>query len=197
MMRETILTYLENALEKKLGEEYDFSIDFLPNQQIIQVGFRLFGENKEKISLEDAKHQESHEEFIEFQDFAYFYEEGKVNPEVLDGFAYIPFDRKKGIQTGVIDAFTESFYETAERGQEDLLDFLLAVDLLQKIENKTDEEIKNLFSELSAQHQDILIQSLEKVPKFELYWNKESFQKRIEQSLATERGQVFLPYPKY
>lgn len=123
MKKENILTYLEESLLKALGDT-DFAIDWDNKNRTIEVIVALFAENKAEGMIEDESGVQTEEEYIEFEDSILFYEEGKSEPNPEDYLAVFPYDRKKGIAKGEIDAVANYLADVLVDGQDDLLDFL-------------------------------------------------------------------------
>ncbi|MGM0126061.1 hypothetical protein IGI37_003462 [Enterococcus sp. AZ194] len=123
MKKQTLLTYLDERINKKITE-YDVAIDWDKANHTIEVIVRLFGENKSQIEIDDAEGIASEEEIIEFEDGVLFYNPEKSKFSEDDFLTAIPFEGKKGIQKAVLDGFVDYLNEVLDKGQSDLLDFL-------------------------------------------------------------------------
>ena len=66
MAKETMLTFLDEQLNKKLTD-YDVAIDWDAKNHTIELVFLLFAENKEQWMIDDAQGTDSSEEVIEFE----------------------------------------------------------------------------------------------------------------------------------
>lgn len=125
MKKETMLDYLDKELNEKI-RDFDTAIDWDTRNHTIEVVVRLFAENKDGETIDDAQGVLSEEEVIEFEDGVIFYNEQKTKqkPDSQDYLAVIPFDGKKGIQQSTIDGFLIYLNEVLIDGQDDLLEFL-------------------------------------------------------------------------
>ncbi|WP_207871620.1 hypothetical protein DOK78_000010 [Enterococcus sp. DIV2402] len=123
MAKETLITYLDKQLTKKITE-YDTAIDWDAKNHTIELVIRLFAENAAGTVIDDAEGVESEEEIIEFEDGILFYNPQKSRFDEEDYLAIIPYEGKKGIQQAVIDGLVDYLQEVLDQGQSDLLDFL-------------------------------------------------------------------------
>ncbi len=123
MSKENMLDYLENSLITSFGDR-EFAIDWDVREHRIEVLFRLFTENKKGNVIEDESGVQSEEAYIEFEDSLVFYSTDKKTPSKEDYLTIIPFDRKKGIEKGIIEAVTTYLNDVLVDGEVDLLDFL-------------------------------------------------------------------------
>ncbi len=123
MTKETLITYLDKQLTKKITE-YDTAIDWDAKNHTIELVIRLFAENAAGTVIDDAEGVESEEEIIEFEDGILFYNPQKSRFDEEDYLAIIPYEGKKGIQQAVIDGLVDYLQEVLDQGQSDLLDFL-------------------------------------------------------------------------
>ncbi|MGM0218106.1 DUF3013 family protein [Enterococcus sp. AZ126] len=123
MKKDTMLTYLDQQITKKITE-YDVALDWNTRNHSIEVIFRLFAENKLNEQIDDATGTISEEEIIEFEDGVLFYNPEKSPVDENDYLAVIPYEGKKGIKQSVLDGFVEYLNEVLAEGQSDLLDFL-------------------------------------------------------------------------
>ena len=67
MAKETMLTYLDEQLTKRLPD-YDVAIDWDVKNHTVELVIRLFAENPTKLHLDDAQGVASEEEVIEFEE---------------------------------------------------------------------------------------------------------------------------------
>lgn len=123
MAKETMITYLDKQLTKKITE-YDTAIDWEAKNHTIELVIRLFAENTTGSVIDDAEGVASEEEVIEFEDGILFYHPEKSRFEEEDYLAVIPYEGKKGIEQAVIDGLVDYLQEVLDQGQSDLLDFL-------------------------------------------------------------------------
>lgn len=125
MKKETMLDYLDRQLSEKINE-FDTAIDWDTRNHTIELIVRLFAENKDGESIDDAQGVVSEEEVIEFEDGLIFYNEQKTKqkPDSEEYLAVIPFDGKKGLKKSVIDGTLAYLNEVLIDGQDELLDFL-------------------------------------------------------------------------
>lgn len=122
-MKNNMLTELEKQLEKYL-RDFDFAIDWDVKQHRIELSVVLFAENKLNDVIEDEEGVQSEEEVIEFEDSLVLYADDKMQPDDMEYLAVIPFNRKKGMTQGEIQALAQYLADVLVDGQDDLLDFL-------------------------------------------------------------------------
>ena len=125
MAKETLLTYLDEQIEKKLAD-FDVAIDWDTRNHTIEVIVRLYAENTNHMAIDDQEGVRSEEEIIEFEDAILLYDDQKAVFDEDDYLAVIPFAGKKGMQQKVIDALITYLPEILVKGQDDLLDFLVS-----------------------------------------------------------------------
>lgn len=123
MKKQTMLTYLDERISKKITE-YDVAIDWDKANHTIEVIVRLFGENKSQVEIDDVQGVASEEEIIEFEDGILLYNPQKSTVSESDFLAVIPYEGKKGISQAMIDGLVDYLNEVLDQGQSDLLDFL-------------------------------------------------------------------------
>ncbi len=123
MAKETILTYLDQQLTKKLTD-YDTAIDWDARNHTIEIIVRLFAENQSGTAISDAAGVASEEEIIEFEDGILLYNPQKSRVDAEDYLAVIPFEGKKGIAQATLDGLVDYLQDILDQGQSDLLDFL-------------------------------------------------------------------------
>ena len=148
-MKENMLTALETQLLNKLND-VDFAIDWDVKQHRIEISVVLFAENKLNDVIEDEDGVQSEEEVIEFEDSLVLYADDKQEPDELDYLAVIPFDRKKGMTKGEIEALASYLSDVLVNGQDDLLDFLMD-ETIETFELVWNEEE---FAEMKKTYQD-------------------------------------------
>lgn len=86
-MKTNILTYLDDALTKKVSD-YDVALDWDKKNHTIEIVLRLFAENKEKLTIDDATGVESEEEIIEFEDGILLFNPAKSKFNEADYLAF-------------------------------------------------------------------------------------------------------------
>ena len=123
MKKETMLTYLDQRLNKEITE-YDVALDWDTKTHSIEVIVRLFAENSQQEKIDDIEGTVSEEEIIEFEDGILFYNPQKQEVDAEDYLAVIPYEGKKGMKKSILDGFVSYLHEVLIEGQSDLLDFL-------------------------------------------------------------------------
>lgn len=122
-MKTNILTYLDEALTKKVSD-YDVALDWDKKNHTIEIVLRLFAENKEKLTIDDATGVESEEEIIEFEDGILLFNPAKSKFNEADYLAVLPYEGKKGMAKAMLDGLVDYLKDVLDKGQSDLLDFL-------------------------------------------------------------------------
>ena len=122
-MKTNILTYLDEALTKKIPD-YDVALDWDKKNHTIEIVLRLFAENKAKLTIDDAAGVESEEEIIEFEDGILLFNPQKSKFEETDYLAVLPYEGKKGMPKAMLDGLVDYLQLVLDEGQSDLLDFL-------------------------------------------------------------------------
>lgn len=150
MAKETMLSYLDTQLNKKLSE-YDIAIDWDTKNHTIEVMFRLFAENKTQLSLDDAEGVTSEEEVIEFEDGIIFYDQTKSKLDAEDFLATLAFEGKKGVSKATIHALVRYLPEILTTGQDELMDFLMSEEI-EVFELKFDQEVFNRYVNEESEH---------------------------------------------
>lgn len=148
-MKNNMLTELEKQLEKYLGD-FDFAIDWDVKQHRIELSVVLFAENKLNDVIEDEEGVQSEEEVIEFEDSLVLYADDKMQPDDMEYLAVIPFNRKKGMTQGEIQALAQYLADVLVDGQDDLLDFLND-DTIETFELVWNDEV---FEEMKQQNKE-------------------------------------------
>ncbi|MBP2099413.1 DUF3013 family protein [Enterococcus rivorum] len=123
MKKETMLTYLDQRLNKEITE-YDVALDWDTKTHSIEVIVRLFAENSQQEKIDDIEGTVSEEEIIEFEDGILFYNPQKQEVDAEEYLAVIPYEGKKGMKKSILDGFVSYLHEVLIEGQSDLLDFL-------------------------------------------------------------------------
>jgi hypothetical protein len=123
MAKETILTYLDKQLTKKIPE-YDVALDWDARNHTIELVLHLFAENPNHLQVDDAQGVASEEEIIEFEDGILLVNPQKSSFSEEDFLAVIPYEGKKGMQKALLDALVDYIKEILTEGESDLLDFL-------------------------------------------------------------------------
>lgn len=123
MAKETMLTYLDEQLTKRLPD-YDVAIDWDVKNHTVELVIRLFAENPTKLHLDDAQGVASEEEVIEFEDGVLLVDPKKSNYEATDYLAVYPYEGKKGLRQAELDSFVTYLQEVMDEGLSNLLDFL-------------------------------------------------------------------------
>lgn len=123
MAKETMLTYLDQRLTKKITD-YDVALDWDRRNHTIEIVFRLFAENQEQLQIDDVEGVASQEEIIEFEDGILLFDPQKSTFDESDYLAAIPYEGKKGIQQAILDGLVDYLKDVLDQGQSDLLDFL-------------------------------------------------------------------------
>lgn len=123
MAKETMLTYLDQALTKNLPD-YDVALDFDSRNHTIEIVVRIFAENKENLAIDDAAGVESTEEIIEFEDGILLFDPAKSKFDEEDYLVALPYEGKKGIKKAILDGLVAYLKDVLDEGQSNLLDFL-------------------------------------------------------------------------
>lgn len=123
MAKETMLTYLDQALTKKIPD-YDVALDFDSRNHTIEIVVRLFAENKESLAIDDANGVASAEEIIEFEDGILLFDPAKSKFDAEDYLATLSYEGKKGAKRALLDGLVDYLKDILDEGQSDLLDFL-------------------------------------------------------------------------
>lgn len=123
MAKETMVTYLDNYLNKKIPD-YELALDWDTRNHSFEIAFRIYGENKGQIQLDDVDGVASEEEIIEFEDAILLVDPEKSTYDSEDFLAVIPYEGKKGMKKNDLTAVVDYLKEVIEEGQSDLLDFL-------------------------------------------------------------------------
>ena len=122
MTKKDMIDYLDNTLSEA-NLEFDWSIEWKKRQHVIEVTFTLYAETTPELVIQDVEGTVNTENIIQFEDAVCFYNPEKSKIIVDDYLAAFPFDLKKGIEKGFIDALVKMLRIVATEGQSDLLDF--------------------------------------------------------------------------
>lgn len=123
MAKETMVTYLDNYLNKKIPD-YELALDWDTRNHSFEIAFRIYGENKGQIEIDDADGVASEEEIIEFEDAILLVDPDKSKYDADDYLAVIPYEGKKGMKKNELTAVVDYLKDVIDEGQSDLLDFL-------------------------------------------------------------------------
>ncbi|MCL2680920.1 MAG: DUF3013 family protein [Streptococcaceae bacterium] len=120
MAKYGFLDILEEELKNNFS--YDYEINWDKKNFAVEVNFLLEVENKEGLALTDANQIES-EENILFEDGMIFYNPDKSKMEEEDYLTTIVYS-DKGLSQEFLSYFVNFLQETADKGLDDLMDFL-------------------------------------------------------------------------
>lgn len=121
-MKKDFLHYLDERLEKI--SDHEIALDWDTKNHTIEIVIRLFAENKEGQTIDDATGTISEEEIIEFEDGILLYNPQKSTFDPEDYLVTLPYEGKKGLSKGFIDGLVDYLEEVLNQGLDDLLDFL-------------------------------------------------------------------------
>lgn len=157
MAKKTMVSYLAEELESQLAD-YEVGLDWDRKNHSVEIIFRLFAENPAKLQLDDADGVTSEEEVIEFEDGILLVDPKKSKHDPKDYLAVYPYEGKKGLRQGELDALVSYLQEVLDEGLSDLLDFLNSPDEGDDIfELKWDREaFRALVAEKTKKAQDYL-----------------------------------------
>lgn len=123
MVKETMITYLDSYLNKKIPD-YELALDWDTRNHSFEIAFRIYGENKGQVEIDDIDGVASEEEIIEFEDAILLVDPAKTTYNSEDFLAVIPYEGKKGMKKNELAAVVDYLKDVIEEGQSDLLDFL-------------------------------------------------------------------------
>lgn len=149
MAKATMLTYLDEQLTKQLPD-YDVAIDWDVKNHSVELVIRLFAENPAQLHLDDAEGVASEEAIIEFEDGILLVDPKKSKYDAADYLAVYPYEGKKGLRQGELDALVTYLKEVMDDGLSDLMDFLNDDDAAEVFELKWDRE---QFAELVRENE--------------------------------------------
>lgn len=139
MAKATMLTYLDEQLTKQLPD-YDVAIDWDVKNHSVELVIRLFAENPAQLHLDDAEGVASEEAIIEFEDGILLADPKKSKYDAADYLAVYPYEGKKGLRQGELDALVTYLKEVMDEGLSDLMDFLNDDDAAEVFELHWDRE---------------------------------------------------------
>ncbi|MGX7418817.1 DUF3013 family protein [Carnobacterium gallinarum] len=122
MAKEDLIEYITTVLEEA-NLEFDWLIQWNKRQHGIEIYFTLFVETDSSEVIEDVEGTVSENDIIEFEDGIVFYDPTKSKIELEDYLIGIPFDSKKGIEKGLIEAVAKYLRIVVTEGHADLMDF--------------------------------------------------------------------------
>lgn len=122
MAKENVIEYMESVLEAS-NLEFDWAIQWNKRQHGIEIFFTLFVEADSSNMIEDVAGTVSENDVIEFEDGIVFYDPAKSKVDLEDYLVGLPFDSKKGIEKGFIEAVAKYLRIVVTEGYSDLLDF--------------------------------------------------------------------------
>lgn len=149
MAKATMLTYLDEQLTKQLAD-YDVAIDWDVKNHSVELVIRLFAENPAQLHLDDAEGVASEEAIIEFEDGILLVDPKKSKYDAADYLAVYPYEGKKGLRQGELDALVTYLKEVMDDGLSDLMDFLNDDDAAEVFELHWDRE---QFAELVRENE--------------------------------------------
>lgn len=149
MAKATMLTYLDEQLTKQLPD-YDVAIDWDVKNHSVELVIRLFAENPAQLHLDDAEGVASEEAIIEFEDGILLVDPKKSKYDAADYLAVYPYEGKKGLRQGELDALVTYLKEVMDDGLSDLMDFLNDDDAAEVFELHWDRE---RFAELVRENE--------------------------------------------
>lgn len=114
-----------DVLDQKMAQDfpYDFEIHWDKKNHAVEVAFLLEVENKAGIETIDAAGNTTTEDIF-FEEVVLFYNPLKSRVRKENYLTTIPYDQKKGLSSEFIAYFVACLAETAEKGLDDLMDFL-------------------------------------------------------------------------
>lgn len=121
MSKYGFLDLLDQELSKNFL--YDYEINWDKRNHAVEVSFLLEVANQEGIAMIDEDGEESDQDILFEESLAF------VNPDKsrLDAAAYLvllPYHPKKGLSAEFLAYFVDFLTQTAQKGQDDLMDFL-------------------------------------------------------------------------
>ncbi|MER0122996.1 DUF3013 family protein [Streptococcus sp. ZJ93] len=121
MSKYGFLDVLDQKMEKDFP--YDFEINWDKKNHAVEVSFLLEVENKAGIETVDDEGNRTTEDIF-FEEAVLFYNPLKSTVKEEDYLATIPYEQKKGLSSEFLAYFVAFLAETAEKGLDDLMDFL-------------------------------------------------------------------------
>ncbi|MTB63488.1 DUF3013 family protein [Streptococcus sp. zg-86] len=121
MSKYGFLDVLDQKMEKDFP--YDFEINWDKKNHAVEVAFLLEVENQAGIETVDDEGNRTTEDIF-FEEAVLFYNPLKSTVQEEEYLATIPYEQKKGLSSEFLAYFVEFLAETAEKGLDDLMDFL-------------------------------------------------------------------------
>ncbi|MBF0787563.1 MULTISPECIES: DUF3013 family protein [unclassified Streptococcus] len=121
MSKYGFLDVLDQKMEQ--GFPYDFEMEWDKKNHSVEVAFLLEVENKAGIETVDDEGNTTTEDIF-FEEVVLFYNPLKSRVKEEDYLVAIPYEPKKGLSSEFIAYFVAFLAETAEKGLDDLMDFL-------------------------------------------------------------------------
>ena len=110
-------------LELSKNFPYDYEINWDKKNHAVEVNFLLEVANQAGVPLTDEDGEASDQD-IYFEDSVVFYNPSKSSIDASDYLAVLPYEPKKGLSSEFIAYFVDFLTQTAQAGQDDLMDFL-------------------------------------------------------------------------
>ncbi|MDR1567585.1 MAG: DUF3013 family protein [Streptococcaceae bacterium] len=121
MAKENFVEVLENLLEKKINNDFEFVWD--KRNFTITLCFIIDVHNPEHIEVIDIDGEKTTEN-IAYEDAILFYHPSKSVFDKDDYLAVFPFQDKKGLSGEFLELFTNHLQDVLVNGESDLMDFL-------------------------------------------------------------------------
>ncbi|MDQ0222864.1 DUF3013 family protein [Streptococcus moroccensis] len=115
------LEVLDELLEQRFT--YDYEINWDKKNHAVELGFVLEVQNASAVQTVDADGELSDQDIL-FEDVLVFYNPEKSKIDVDDYLVALPYEPKKGLSREFLTYLVQFLDETAERGLDDLMDFL-------------------------------------------------------------------------
>lgn len=117
------VTYIEEVMDEA-HLEFDWMVQWNKRQTAVEIFCSIFAEvDLAETVIEDVEGTVTENDIIEFEDVIIFYDPKKTTLDLADYLVAIPFDSKKWIEKGLIDAVIKQLRIVMTEGQSDLLDF--------------------------------------------------------------------------
>ncbi|MBF0777889.1 DUF3013 family protein [Streptococcus cuniculi] len=121
MSKYGFLDVLDKTMEQQFP--YDFEINWDKKNHAVEVAFLLEVENSAGIETVDDEGNATTDDIF-FEEAVLFYNPLKSRVKEEDYLVSIPYEQKKGLSSEFIAYFVQFLAETAEKGLDDLIDFL-------------------------------------------------------------------------
>lgn len=121
MSKYGFLDVLEAALDKHFT--YDYELNWDKKNHAVELSFILEVQNAAGIETIDADGTASAEDIF-LEEYVIFYNQEKSRVKADDYLVAVPFDAKKGFSAAFLHYFAEFLNMTADKGLDDLMDFL-------------------------------------------------------------------------